>query len=491
MKHSRLDDHVFKKGKFVTPFNSLSWLREFEDEKSWVYGRMPEYLWIGLILKYFGREEGMKKLYKIVLKLHNIASDLTTLRLSQILKLDKGIQKEFFEYLVDIGVREALIPLTIILTSSRYSIFAEYFCCPEYRIDNRCESMIETMQGLMDDQSEDATDIRFVVLYYSLLSGKIQMNKEELELLEKYPRLNHAEEIMRIVRPGVRSSEMMILYFEEADSTFLKAFWRCISEMTDCSIYAINYPKEDRDITSYMEYLYEVFVYLSDLFKKVDPLNEKMNVLIGIATYSYKRFKEIYTHNLFNSICGRSCVRVLIEDYIMMKYLVKNEPFHDNIWRDYQLYGIGLYKLVLSRYRKINDVKETHVDDKYIEALVNEFKDEEFVDMDTRYFDKQTIRQKADIINEKNLYGLYYDYDSSYEHGLWGAIRESALLKCNNPAHQYHCVPDIDDETNLKSVLPDCVMIMNKTIKLLDDIYGIPEKIINEVISFEVKPSDG
>ena len=72
-----------------------------------------------------------------------------------------------------------------------------------------------------------------------------------------------------------------------------------------------------------------------------------------------------------------------------------------------------------------------------------------------------------------------------------GAIRESALLKCNNPAHQYHCVPDIDDEANLKSVLPDCVMIMNKTIKLLDDIYGIPEKIINEVISFEVKPSDG
>lgn len=69
--------------------------------------------------------------------------------------------------------------------------------------------------------------------------------------------------------------------------------------------------------------LHEVFTYLSELFAAADPLNEKMSVLLGIATYSYKRFKEIYEHQLFNSISGRSCVRVLIEDYIMMKYLVK------------------------------------------------------------------------------------------------------------------------------------------------------------------------
>ena len=45
--------------------------------------------------------------------------------------------------------------------------------------------------------------------------------------------------------------------------------------------------------------------------------------------------------------------------------------------------------------------------------------------MDTKYFDKQNIRLKAESVDEKNLFGLYYDYDSSFEHGLWGAIRES------------------------------------------------------------------
>lgn len=160
--------------------------------------------------------------------------------------------------------------------------------------------------------------------------------------------------------------------------------------------------------------------------------------------------------------------------------------------------GVGLRqgvlledKLVLARHRENGALEESHFDEKYIEALVNEFKGEEFIDMDTKYFDKQNIRLKAEDVGEKNLYGLYYDYDSSFEHGLWGAIRESSLLKCNNPAHKYHRVPDVEDETRLKTVLPDCIMIMNKTISFLDEIYGIPEQLLNEVINFEIKPIAG
>ena len=258
--------------------------------------------------------------------------------------------------------------------------------------------------------------------------------------------------------------------------------------MTDCNIFIIEFPEEKRNVTAYMGKLHEVFAYLSELFVSTDPLNEKMNVLLGIATYSYKRLKEIYEYQLFNSISGRSCVRVLIEDYIMMRYLVKNEPSHDNIWRDYQLYGMGLYKLVLARHRESGGLEQSHFDERYIEALVNEFKGEEFIDMDTKYFDKQNIRLKAESVGEKDLFGLYYDYDSSFEHGLWGAIRESSLLKCNNPAHKYHCVPDVEHEIRLKTVLPDCVMVMNKTVSFLNELYGIPEQLLNEVIHFEIEP---
>ncbi len=487
MKCRKLSEHTFKKGKFITPINALPLMHELEDEKSWTYGRMPEYLWIGLILKHYGREEGLKKSYGIISVLHKLVPELSTARMSQITKLDVGIQKRFYEYIVGIGAKEALAPLAIFLTASKAPVFAECFYCAEQSVEDRCETLIQTMRDIMDHQSNEATDIRFVALYFNLLSGKVHLLKEQVDLLTAYPTANHSDEIMRIARPTVRSHEMMILTFEKIDSAYLKEFWRCVSEMTDCSIFVIEFPEEQRNITAYMEKLHEVFTYLSEVFVATDPLNEKMNVLLGIATYSYKRMKEIYEHQLFNSISGRSCVRVLIEDYIMMKYLVKNESAHDNIWRDYQFYGMGLYKLVLARHRESGVSEESHFDERYIEALVNEFKSEEFIDMDTKYFDKQNIRLKAEDVGEKNLYGLYYDYDSSYEHGLWGAIRESSLLKCNNPAHKYHCVPDVEDEIRLKTVLPDCVMVMNKTVSFLDEIYGIPEPLLNEVINFEIK----
>lgn len=488
MSYTKLSDHIFKKGKFVTPINSIPLMHELEDEKSWTYGRMPEYLWIGLLLNHYGREEGLRKSYGIISALHKLAPELYTARLSQVLKLSADIQNNFYDYIVSIGAKEALAPLTVFLTESKFPAFAEHFYCPEQSVNDRCDSIIRTMREIMDHQSNESTDIRFVALYFNLLSGKLHLQKEQIDLLSLYPTSSHTDEIMRMVRPTVRSLEMMILTFEETDSTYLETFWRCISEMTECSLFVIEFPEENRNITAYMEKLHDVFSYLSDLFISADPLNEKMSVLLGMATYSYKRLKEIYEHQLFNSISGRSCIRVLIEDYILMKYLVKNESSHNNIWRDYQLYGIGLYKLVLARYRESNITEESHFDEKYIEALINEFKAEEFIDMDTKYFDNQNIRLKAESVGEKELYGLYYDYDSSYEHGLWGAIRESSLLKCNNPAHKYHCVPDIEDEIRLKTVLPDCVMVMNKTLAFLNDLYGIPEQLLNEVISFEIEP---
>ena len=103
MRHSKLSEHTFKKGKFIAPINTLPLMHELEDEKSWTYGRMPEYLWIGLILKYYGRDEGLKKSYGIISTLHKLAPDLYTARLSQILKLNIDIQKRFFDYIIDIG----------------------------------------------------------------------------------------------------------------------------------------------------------------------------------------------------------------------------------------------------------------------------------------------------------------------------------------------------------------------------------------------------
>ena len=110
---------------------------------------------------------------------------------------------------------------------------------------------------------------------------------------------------------------------------------------------------------------------------------------------------------------------------------------------------------------------------------------EDFINIDTSYFDNTNIRKKADEVGELELYSLYYNYSSSYEHGLWGAIRESSMLKCRNPAHQCHCVPDIDSIQNVKSVLPDSLSLMNKIMEVLNDIFEFPPNSFKEIKDFE------
>lgn len=73
-----------------------------EDEKSWTYGRVPEYLWIGLILHKYGRSDGLKRLYHIIKRLHKLAPDLRLPRMSDILALDSRTQIQFFKYIVQV-----------------------------------------------------------------------------------------------------------------------------------------------------------------------------------------------------------------------------------------------------------------------------------------------------------------------------------------------------------------------------------------------------
>lgn len=475
MEHSKLSDHNFKKGKFVTPWNEL--MKDIGKENSWFHNRLPEYLWIGLIIEYYGREKGLEKCYLIIKRLHEIAPSLLVPKFSEILKLESTTQNSFYKFIFQTIEVRVLSPLTAVFDYAVAPEFSISFNVLESSVKARVETLNSILRKTSFHQTHLSTDIRFIVIYFTLLSGKLSMPMEILDLILEYPKLQHSDEKMKIIRPTIRSMEISPIDLErEEDSALLNIFWKRISKMSDCELMYPNFSEEEPDTTLYMKNTKKILEYYSELSISTDPLNSKMLVLLGISTYSYKRLLELVEHNLFNSISGRGIIRVLIEDYIMMKYLLKNESNHKDIWTEYQYYGIGQYKLIVSRFRDTNkDVSNSHVLYDYLDILVNEYIDEEFIDMDTSYFGKQNIREKAKQVGEQDLYGLYYDYDSAFEHGLWGAIRESSLIKCNSAAHQYHCVPDIENNQKLKSVWADCAKLMDKTLNVLIDTFGLPD----------------
>ncbi|RDZ10101.1 hypothetical protein C3744_23675 [Priestia megaterium] len=481
---SKLSQHKFENGKLITPFN-----QHFQDllkEQSWYYGRMPEYLWLGLIVNDGDRNIQMEKCLKILNVLHELdeGKEITVPKISLIFNLPGEKQKAFYKLLEELQVIEALKPLSLVF-SDQSSEFLTIIKGYTVSIKKRVKVLNEILEDLSNQHSNLTTDVRFLILYKFMISGNLHVQNDSIlpEMISRYAFISHEDPVMRLYRPNIRASEMvMSTEFGEEDSTnieFVKMFWKKLSLLTECEAFYVEIEtaiNEPIDLKKYKQHVHDILDYYTKIFTETRPLDNRMLVLLGIATYSYKRLIELVDHNLEYTISGRSIMRSILENYMMTKYLLLEEPHHDDIWGEYQDYGIGQYKLIYGRYAEDEPALErSHVPFKYINLLVSEFKNEEFIDIDTSYFGSGNIRTKFKKVNEENLWKYYYDYDSIFEHGLWGAIRESSILKCSAPGHQYHGIPDVDNLQKLPSVAHDCIMIMNKHLKLLEDQYDLPE----------------
>ncbi len=478
MKNIKLDNYKFKKGLFIAPFNDLPGLKL----GNWNYERLPSFFWFALILQKYGHKEGLEICGKIINYVYNNYK-LDFPLFSDILKLNKDQQEVFFEYILTLVDAETLYPLTLIFSYSKYPNFFKHFFIKDIEVDRK-KVLIEVIRSTYDNQSEISTDIRFLIVWSGVVAGKMKFYKglTIVDVLPKYPYTSHSEEIMGLWRSTVRATEGGMQVIVKYDDNFNKRFWKEISEMTDCELYRFNYEQnEDLDeIKKYVERIMQIAKYYNDLFKDFHPLDTKMEVLISIFCYSYKRVSELVNHNLFNQISGRSIIRNIIENYIMMKYLNVEEKNHPDIWREFMSYGYGQLNLILIKYkdeqRKVPT--NTHFNVEYIDAIINSETDTKFLDMDTKYFNKENIRVKAEKVDEKELFDFYYDYDSQFEHGLWGAIRESVSIACNNPTHRYHHTIDYENIQNLSSVWEDCKKVMNMTVDYLNSIYPLPQKLL-------------
>lgn len=480
---SKISDHKLIKGRFTAPFNSFGEKLLFTD---WVGERYPEYLWLALVVKYYGRREGFIHVRDIYLKLIADFPNIHDVKISTFLLQPTDIQEKIYTIISKIIEPRVLSPLCITLTYDAYPIFSKYFYQDDLSPEKRTNILLETLEEGFSHQADFATDIRYLVVMFSLLKGNMMVPKELAEEFSLYAEIEHDDERMHKIRPLIRASEGNVPPWLADNKEFINFFWEKLSSLSECKLTAVSFPNDKQEKNEYSEWLHEIIRYLARLLVAVEPLDDKMFVLVGLTTFAYKRVSELVEHRLFNTISGRGIIRSLIETYILIKYLLLIEGDHENIWRDFQFYGISQYKLILLQGRELEaDTSKSHVSHELLEVLVNEFRSEAFIDMDTSYFDKTNIRDKAKKVGESDLYSLMHNYDSAFEHSLWGAVRESSFLKCTTSGHQYHCVPDFDDNQNLKSVWYDSVMVMNKIITIINDVYGIPDSLTNKVKDYE------
>ena len=285
--------HKFKKGKFITPINQITNV----ESVSWYKDRMPEYLWISLIIAERGHNEGLKLSCELIKSLQNMDSDIRIPRMSSILKMDDDKQYKFYKQVFDLGLSSTIAPLVIFLNYSNAPIFTKVFSTIKFEKDKYIKTLTDVLELVNFHQSETSTDTRFCVVYCIHNSGKMKYAMDMTEIFEglnKYIDLDHADTIiMPRIRGFIRNTEQMAGFPEDDNSEFIKSFWSIASKMIDCNLLYIGMEEDNVDTSIFIEKVKNVLHYNNNIMLATDPLDDKFSVLLGISTYAYKRMVEV------------------------------------------------------------------------------------------------------------------------------------------------------------------------------------------------------
>ncbi|HEX3037978.1 MAG TPA: DUF5677 domain-containing protein [Oscillospiraceae bacterium] len=486
MNPSTLSEQVVdrKKGRIISPL--MAGLENKIFFNSWSLERVPEYIWFALILDAYGRETGLQYCSNIVGYIANSFPNIHSSKMSSVIKSDNIVQQQIYNKILSLVNTEVLSPLTAVIDREISIPFFKSFYCPSYPLENRIQKLESVTKKYYSPQSHEATDVRYLAVLYDVLCGKLDLLSDgpDVDAMKHYPTTPHDSEIMKLYSLCIRNIESVQMPDDSIDD-FVNIFWKRMSKMTDCTLAALKFKKDGNDYKDFLEKTKEALNYINVRQKEESVSSDKFSVVFGSLTYAFKTFAEVVDHDLGNTIIGRQSARIIIEVYILMKYLFLKEADIPDIWKKYKAYGIGKYKLILLKLREGMGNDTSHVVEPILYAVVNEPLLEEFTEIDLKYFDKQAIREKAMSVGEKDLYDVAYDYDSSYAHGLWGAVRESSMLSCGNVFHNYHSVPDATDAQHLADVTSDCHKYLTKLLLFVNDSYNMPKWYLDYLEEFQ------
>lgn len=286
---SGISDHKKRKGALVTPLNDGRLNFKFS---SWAKERMPEYLWLGLILKYYGRKLGIEKAGSILFEISKSDISLPAPRLSMIFGLSDDDQKTIYKIISKHIEKDVLTPLTLIYKSKFQPLFNKYFFISHITVEERIRNLSEVVNVYFPHQSNEATDLRFLSLSFLLFNRKIVISTEAkgtIEALKEYPYTDHDDEKMRWYRPVIRSTEIAMI-FEAYNTEFANKFWRELGMITPCNLIKIEFPE---NLTDYKEFTMDCRKVLEYIFysnKEKSIMDDKFDVIVGSVNLCVENF---------------------------------------------------------------------------------------------------------------------------------------------------------------------------------------------------------
>ncbi|WP_153066816.1 DUF5677 domain-containing protein [Xanthomonas arboricola] len=444
---------------------------------SWLNNFLPEFLWAALAANLIPRKELLQIFLRIAMDLgaESRSKDINKANLthSALSVSNDGIEKICAVIKNHpVGIR-SLRPLLILQSlPGRERWLSEL---QHESVEDDVGVLAEAVSRCLDHQSQQSTDIRWLVLVFKIIAGQAQFPEAMIEKLRKYIEIEPEDEEMRTIRPSIRAAEMAFRMMtqdgEDVESHWCRSFWQESLEKTQCIADGRAAEILEVDLDSLNASWFEKQYELVERFLRLQSttgLDARIDAVFGIALFAGNLLLEVMHGNNRFGVAGRLLLRSLTECRITLSYLAaKNE---DQLWLRYRNYGVGQAKLALLKLTEIES-RPNFLSEESLHLIANEDASEEFVTVDLGHWCNADLRKMAEIAGVKYEYDAYYGWSSTFVHGGWAAVRDVSLAICMNPLHRLHRVPR-GIQRPLEDVLEDAIGLFNRICSQVDEIYA-------------------
>ena len=156
---SRLSNYRKVKGVLYTPWNDIENKTGIKLEASnWVHNELPEFYWLGLILDFYDRKEGLQRAGELINYMAKTL-EMKTPKLSEILNLPEDKQRQFFAFCKSVMSEDVLVPLTVFHTILDSPILAEEYQSIEFTVKERFEKINSVIKQANSNNADFSTEI--------------------------------------------------------------------------------------------------------------------------------------------------------------------------------------------------------------------------------------------------------------------------------------------------------------------------------------------
>ena len=479
-------DRYSRRKKTLTPP-----LAQFDiREKSWVEYDLPEMLWAVLAIRTMPREEYLS-FFKQVSEFSREYPEIKDITMTGISNSPINDRFRFLKQLFEL--EEKLIPrLRAMLLFEDMPGFKEWGTAIQLKPEDKD---IQCLAAAVHEaySSQIATDLQWLrLICFKGKRIKFTNNNFEEEL-KTYPQCN---------KDHNRTSSFIRTFWNAMRGISPKTdwsfqFWRqclkytgCLTRINKDYIRKIQWDKKrlqenilggkdklkDADIEDIISNnkLYIIRAELRKHFLNSENIGQghesKYQVVFAMIFYALDIFATNILYRSALTIVGRINLRIILETYIRLAYMLKEEKNTPKIWFEYKNYGAGRFTSIYKSFRDKTIKPPRLLNASLIELIANEDGWNELRPINYGAWHNKNAKEMSKEIGAEELYNKYYEYLSEYQHAGWGAVRQSSMQICYNLLHKGHIIPTDNMMLQLSNI-NDCKIIMNKLLKLVDTEY--------------------